>query len=137
MRDEVLLVDLLELGQRRVQAPRHAACAGGCVRIAATEVAPDGSDVDVALPLAEAAARGFRIIDIRERTECLAEPMPLADYEAVPMGQLLGGGLIIDASARYLLVCAHGVRSRAAAQALRASGRINVWSLRGGLAAAG
>jgi rhodanese-related sulfurtransferase len=50
---------------------------------------------------------------------------------------LLGGGLPIDTSARYLLVCTHGVRSRAAAEALRAAGRENVWSLRGGLAAAG
>jgi rhodanese-related sulfurtransferase len=53
------------------------------------------------------------------------------------MGRLLAGGLPDDASARYLLVCTHGIRSRAAAEALRALGRSNVWSLRGGLAAAG
>ncbi len=136
MRDELLLVDLLDLGQRRVRAPRHSACADACVRIAAN-VTAGADDIDVTLSLADAAAQGFRIVDIRERDECLAEPMPLADHESVPLGQLLGGGLAIDASARYLLVCAHGVRSRAAAEMLRAAGRGNVWSLRGGLAAAG
>jgi rhodanese-related sulfurtransferase len=34
-----------------------------------------------------------------------------------------------------LLVCAHGVRSRAAAEFLRARGHADVWSLEGGLAA--
>ena len=132
--DELLLVDLLDLSLRRLQAPRHAACAGGCVRLVAAVPAAVDDDVDVALPLAVAAAQGFRIVDIRERHECQAEPLTFAGCDAVPMGQLLGGGLAIEASERYLLVCAHGVRSRAAAQALRALGRGNVWSLRGGLA---
>jgi adenylyltransferase/sulfurtransferase len=136
MRDEVLLIDLLELSQRRMRAPRHAACMDACVRVAAGETMP-AEDVDVTWPLAEAAARGFRVVDIRERYECAAEPMPIADHESVPMAQLLAGGLPDEASARYLLVCTHGIRSRAAAEALRALGRHDVWSLRGGLAAAG
>jgi adenylyltransferase/sulfurtransferase len=136
MRDELLLIDLLDLSQRRMRAPRHSACTDACVRIAADGTAAV-EDVDVTLSLADAAARGFRVVDIREAYECRAEPLPLADHASVPMGQLLGGGLPIDTSARYLLVCTHGVRSRAAAEALRAAGRENVWSLRGGLAAAG
>ncbi|HUG99153.1 MAG TPA: ThiF family adenylyltransferase [Gammaproteobacteria bacterium] len=136
MRDEVLLIDLLDLSQRRMLAPRHAACIDACVRIAARD-STAVEDVDVTCPLAEAAARGFRVVDIREHHECAAEPMPTAEHESVPMGRLLAGALPDDASARYLLVCTHGIRSRAAAEALRALGRNNVWSLRGGLAAAG
>jgi adenylyltransferase/sulfurtransferase len=136
MRDEVLLLDLLDLRLRRMQAPRHAACRDACVRVAAGET-PAVEDVDVSWPLAEAAVRGFRIVDIREQSECAAQPMPIAGHESVPMGRLLAGGLPDDASARFLLVCTHGIRSRAAAEALRALGRNNVWSLRGGLAAAG
>jgi len=138
LRDAVLLLDLLDLGQRRLQAPRHAACAGACVRIAAPP-APEAEtrSIDVELPLTEAAVRGFRIVDIREPWECQAEPMPVAAHESVPLNRLLGGELEIVAGERYLLVCAHGVRSRAAAEALRALGRDNVWSLEGGLAARG
>ena len=139
LRDELLLVDLLDLGQRRLSAPRHAGCAGGCVRLAAPEARAGVADVggiDVEMPLAAAAASGFRIVDIREPWECQAEPIGLAGHAAVPLARLLEGDLPIDAGERYLLVCAHGVRSRAAAEALRAAGRENVWSLRGGLAAA-
>ena len=93
--------------------------------------------IDVEMPLAEAAARGYRIVDIREPWECLADPLPVPGHEAVPMGRLLAGEFAIAEGERYLFVCAHGVRSRAAAEAFRAIGRENVWSLRGGLAADG
>ncbi len=140
LRDELLLVDLLDLGQRRLRAPRFAACAGACVRIgpsAQPEAIVPSAVIDVEMPLAEAAAGGFRIVDIREPWECAAEPLAVADHEAVPMGKLLGGEFEIAEGERYLFVCAHGIRSRAAAEAFRALGRYNVWSLRGGLAARG
>ena len=44
------------------------------------------------------------------------------------------GTLDVEPEQRYLLVCAHGVRSHAAAEFLRARGHPNVWSLQGGLA---
>lgn len=139
LRDELLLVDLLDLGQRRLRAPRNAACAGTCIRIRPVlhPAANAGSLIEVEMPIAEAAACGFRIVDIREPWECLAEPLAIPGHEAVPMGQLLGGGFEFERGARYLFVCAHGVRSRAAAEAFRAKGRDNVWSLQGGLAARG
>jgi rhodanese-related sulfurtransferase len=91
--------------------------------------------VDITLPLASAADAGYRIVDIREPMECEFEPMPVAGHEAVPLGRLLDGALEVAADRPCLLVCAHGVRSRAAAELLRARGHENVWSLRGGLAA--
>lgn len=134
LRDELLLVDLLECGQRRLSAPRNPECRRGCVRVGLDTAADP--ELEVAMPLAVAAARGFRIIDIREPAECMAAPLPVGGQQAVPMGQLLGGTMEFDRGQRYLLVCAHGVRSRAAAEWLRSRGRENVWSLEGGLAAA-
>jgi len=137
LQDELLLVDLLACGQRRLAAPRNPGCRDGCVRIdsAPAQSAPD--DLDVELPLAAAAAAGYHVVDIREPMECRFEPMPLSGQQSLPLGRLLDGGLRVEPGRRYLLVCAHGVRSRAAAEFLRARGHANVWSLRGGLAAQG
>ncbi len=132
LRDELLLVDLLDCSQRRLAAPRNPDCAGACVRLATADAgAPEA--LEVSLPIVEAAARGFRIIDIREPEECACAPLPVAGQQSVPMGRFLGGAVELDPEARYLLVCAHGVRSRALAEWLRAQGRGNVWSLAGGL----
>lgn len=134
LRDEVLLVDLLDLGQRRLSAPRARECQDHCTRIAPPEVEAAGSELELALPLAEAAARGYRIIDIRSPDECAQVPLPHGSHEAIPLPNLLDHALALDPRLRYLLVCGHGIRSRAAAEHLRAAGRGNVWSLRGGLA---
>jgi adenylyltransferase/sulfurtransferase len=136
LRNELLLVDLLEHGQRRLAAPRDPACAGRCVRIpAAADAPPQESDVDLSLPLAAAVAAGYCIVDIREPMECAFEPLPVAERQSMPLGRLLDGALSVEAGRPYLLVCAHGVRSHAAAEFLRARGHANVWSLAGGLAA--
>jgi molybdopterin/thiamine biosynthesis adenylyltransferase/molybdopterin synthase catalytic subunit/rhodanese-related sulfurtransferase len=135
LRDEILLVDFLEHGERRVRAPRDPRCAGACVR-ARTEAEREApADIDLSMPLAAAAAAGYRIVDIREPEECALAPLPLADRESLPLGRLLEGALNLHAGERYLLVCAHGVRSHAAAEWLRSRGSGNVWSLRGGIAA--
>jgi rhodanese-related sulfurtransferase len=39
------------------------------------------------------------------------------------------------ADGRYLIICAHGVRSLSLTEHLRAEGQVEVYSLRGGLAA--
>jgi adenylyltransferase/sulfurtransferase len=134
MRDEVLLIDLLDLGQRRLSAPRSGECRDHCMRIRPTEAAAPMPELEVALPLAEAAARGYRIIDIRNPDECAIAPLPLRGHDEIPLMALLDGAASLDPRLRYLLVCAHGIRSRAAAEHLRAVGQGNVWSLRGGLA---
>ncbi|HTL50065.1 MAG TPA: ThiF family adenylyltransferase [Steroidobacteraceae bacterium] len=133
--NEVLLVDLLALGQRRLAAPRDPRCAGGCIRVANAAAATAPESLDVAMPLEAAAAAGYRIVDIREPMECAFEPLPVSGQESLPLGRLLEGGLAVEPGRRYLLVCAHGVRSHAAAEFLRARGHPNVWSLEGGLAA--
>jgi adenylyltransferase/sulfurtransferase len=135
LRDEVLLVDLLVHGQRRLRAPRNPHCGGFCVRAGRAQTDARAADVDVSMSLTAAAAAGYRILDIREPVECEMEPLPLAGQQTLPLGQLLEGNADLEPGERYLLVCAHGVRSRAAAELLRARGFGDVWSLRGGLAA--
>ena len=136
LRDELLLIDLLDPGQRRLRAPRAPECAGRCTRITlAADVAP-AAGLEISMSLADAAAVGYRIIDIREPAECAAWPMPWPNHQAIPLVQLLDGATELDPELRYLLVCARGQRSLAAAELLRAGGRGNVWSLRGGLATA-
>ncbi len=133
LQDELLLVDLLACGQRRLAAPRNPGVPGRLRahrRRRPGQCAPD--DLDVELPLAAAAAAGYRVVDIREPMECKFEPLPLSGQQSLPLGRLLDGGLRVEPGSRYLLVCAHGVRSRAAAEFLRARGHANVWSLRGG-----
>ncbi len=137
LRDEVLLVDLLDSGQRRLAAPRARECADLCARISSVGVAAPVQELEVALPLAEAAALGFRIIDIRNPEECASAPLSFGAFDAIPLPSLLDNAAALDPGLRYLLVCAHGIRSRAAAELLRAGGRGNVWSLRGGLARQG
>jgi adenylyltransferase/sulfurtransferase len=135
LRDEVLLLDFMEHGQRRVAAPRDPRCAGRCHRLADLPAPAVADGLDLELPLVAAAAAGYRVVDIREPLECELEPLPLTGQLALPLGQLLDGALRTEPGCRYLLVCAHGVRSHAAAEFLRARGHANVWSLRGGLAA--
>lgn len=135
LRDEVLLVDMLVHGQQRLHAPRNPRCAGTCVHAGQAWKKAPAEQLDVAMSLAAAAAEGYRIIDIREPEECEDEPLPVARQQALPLGRLLEGNVDLAPEQRYLLVCAHGVRSRAAAEWLRSRGCANVWSLRGGLAA--
>ena len=135
LRDEVLLVDLLVHGQRRLRAPRNPGCGASCVRVGRAQADARAADVEVSMSLAAAAAAGYRIIDIREPVECEMEPLPLAGQQSLPLGRLLEGNADLEPGERYLLVCAHGVRSHAAAEFLRARGLGDVWSLRGGLAA--
>jgi len=132
--NEVLLVDLLAAGQRRLAAPRDPRCAGGCIRIADAAAARAPETLDIEMPLEAAAAAGYRIVDIREPMECAFEPLPVSGQQSLPLGRLLDGALAVEPQQRYLLVCAHGVRSHAAAEFLRARGHPNVWSLQGGLA---
>jgi adenylyltransferase/sulfurtransferase len=135
LRDELLLIDLLDHGQRRLQAPRDPSCRDTCRRVGHPLQPVVTGELDVEMSLAAAALEGYRIIDIREPSECAMAPLPIPGQQALPLAQLLEGGFEPEPGSRYLLVCAHGVRSRAAAEMLRGQGRDNVYSLRGGLAA--
>ena len=144
LEDEVLLLDLGTLSTTRLKARRAAACADGpCSRAAAglraAQLAADSRDAnpDAALELSfddldAADAAGYALIDIRESQELVAQPTPSARARHVPMAELLAGANL-PADSRYLLICARGSRSLAAARALRERGLAEVYSLRGGV----
>jgi len=137
LRDEILLVDLLGLQQHRLHAPRCADCRDGrCVRITGLQPAGVGQDLELSLRLEEAAAAGYRIVDLREPQEMARAPITAVNSIGWPMARLLDEAPgQLDPRGRYLLVCSIGVRSRAAAETLRARGLPQVFSLSGGLAA--
>ena len=133
--DAVVLVDLGTLETRRIRAPRAACCAGrDCARLpgATTEVEA-AIELDVAA-LEDAAANDYVVVDLRDAVEVAREPAP-GPHLHIPLDRLLDDPAQLDAAGRYLLLCARGQRSRAAALALRRAGLHSVWSLRGGLAA--
>jgi len=131
--DTILLVNLLDLTQRRIRAPRAAECAGGtCSRCARHEV--PAAELELDTPLAAARGEGLVIVDIRDDDEVAAQPIAGGALH-IPMNRLLAEPTLLGIQDRYLLVCSRGLRSLAAAEQLRGTGRSTVWSLRGGLAA--
>lgn len=134
----IVLVDLGTLETRRLQARRAPECIGrDCVRIAptATAIAAPESELEVAADmLGTAAANGFIVVDLRDDREAAAEPAP-GPHLHIPLARLLDEPEQLDARRRYLLLCARGQRSKAAAAELRRAGFAGVWSVRGGLAA--
>ena len=133
--DAVVLVDLGTLETRRIRAPRAAGCAGrDCVRLpGAPGEAESGIELDVAM-LEQAAANDYVVVDLRDPNEVARDPAP-GPHLQIPLARLLDDPAQLDGARRYLLLCARGQRSRAAALALRQAGLHSVWSLRGGLAA--
>ncbi|HEX8754777.1 MAG TPA: ThiF family adenylyltransferase [Steroidobacteraceae bacterium] len=130
--DELLMLDLLTLGLTRVRTRRSADCPDHAARRAA--IAP-ADDMEVSFDsLERARAAGLEVIDVREPHEVARAATPCADARHLPVAQLLHGGAPLPPG-RYLLVCASGKRSLAAAQELRSRGFAQVFSLRGGIAA--
>jgi adenylyltransferase/sulfurtransferase len=140
--NEMLIFDLVTLSSQRLRARR----APGCIAHAAaqdpkahlpagTSTAPaprSADDLEARFgSLAEATAAGFTLIDVRDPQERIAEPMPGSLH--LPMSKLLAQAASLEADGRYLLVCATGRRSGAAADLLRSQGFHACRSLRGGL----
>lgn len=140
LRNELLMIDLTTLSTARVRARRNDACgAGPCVRSAAAQAArqsqPTEAAADIELhfsSLDAATGAGFSLIDIREAEELRTHPTPTRAARHLPLAELLAGRNL-PGDHKYLLVCARGSRSLAAAHELRARGLRSVYSLRGGV----
>lgn len=134
---EVLLLDLLTFRTHRVKAPAcHDCGTGHCCRIqaAAFDIGAEASNVHLEVAsLQEAVSAGYILMDIREDNEIAAFPIDSRiKYKHMPMQTLLSNPAL-DEGERYLLICASGKRSSAAARHLRQKGFDQVFSLRGGL----
>ena len=126
---DLLLLDFMNFSSLKIKAPRRAEChAPACAHI--REIAPEEVDIEVVLPsLADAQRRGLEVIDIRTSEEFAERPTPVRH---IPMPVLLASPDELSAGREYLLVCASGKRSLAAARELRKRG-FAVRSLAGGL----
>ncbi len=121
--NELLIVNLVDYSTRRIALPRNDACPAHAAS------APLPASVDVTID--EIDLSRFQVIDIREPDEVAAEPLP-CEHVHIPMNTLLGNPRRVEKDGTYLLVCAAGVRTRYAANAFRAAGYDNVYSLVGG-----
>lgn len=130
---ELLLVDFTDFSSTKLRAPRHGECAApDCVRIRGLGREPEAAELEVDLPsLEDAARRGYTLVDIRGHDEVRAQPSGLQHVE---LQMLLASPGLLTRGEAYLLVCATGRRSRAAAERLRRLG-LDVRSLAGGMAA--
>jgi adenylyltransferase/sulfurtransferase len=136
--DELLVLDLLTMSTSRVRIRRSPSCPDhASARVtrsppAAATVANLELEFDA---LEEADRQGLQVIDIREPREVADLPTPSATARHIPMAELLHGSAQLAPNGKYLLVCASGRRSFAAAEELRSRGFNEVYSLRGGVMA--
>jgi adenylyltransferase/sulfurtransferase len=128
---ELLLFDFMNFSSLKLKAPRRSTClAPACALI--RDIAHEEPDIEIALPsLASAAERHLEVIDIRTAEEVAARP---AQARHIAMPVLLANPELLPRGGRYVLVCASGKRSLAAARELRKRG-LAVHSLAGGLQA--
>jgi adenylyltransferase/sulfurtransferase len=132
--EELLVMDLLSLSVTRVRTRR----AADCPEHARAPRAYQAGQAETELrfdSLEDALAAGFEVVDVRESHELARLATPSSSARHIPVAQLLHGRPDMSAGIRYLLVCASGKRSLAAAQELRSRGYAEVFSLRGGIAA--
>jgi len=126
---ELLLLDFMNFSNLKIKAPRRAEChAPACAHI--REIAAEDAAIEMALrSLADARHRGLEVIDIRTIEEFADTPTAVRH---IPMAVLLANPGELSLGREYLLVCASGKRSLAAARELRKRG-LAVRSLAGGL----
>ena len=126
----------LRSGQPEHAAPARAARAGlrrASARRRSPSPPPRRAELEVQFAsLAEAQRAGFTFVDVRDARERADEPLPSPALH-LPMSKLLTDAATLDADGRYLLICATGKRSAAAADLLRSQGFRECRSLRGGL----
>jgi adenylyltransferase/sulfurtransferase len=125
---ELLLMDFTTFTSTKLKAPRRRECvAPRCALV--RELEREDVDIEIALDSLEEAARTYRLIDVRTPEEVATRP---SAARHVPMAALLADPALLAENTQYLLVCASGKRSLAAARELRKLG-LSVRSLAGGL----
>ena len=130
--NELVLIDLLTLEQRKLRTTRRA----DCNHQPQIKVAPEPVDIEVSYAdLMQAISEGFRVIDVREEEELRQRPLSRAPALHLPLASLLASHESLEPNERYLIVCARGGRSRAATEHLREHGFKHAYSLKGGVEA--
>jgi adenylyltransferase/sulfurtransferase len=126
---ELLLLDFTSFTSAKLKAARRPDCAApGCALIRELPREEPAIEVHMA-SLAAARERRFELIDVRTLEEFAAQP---TEARHIPMASLLADAKLLAPGPHYLLVCASGKRSLAAARELRKRG-LDARSLAGGL----
>ena len=131
-KDEMLIFDLVTLSAQRLRARRSVDCVAHQRAGQPLAAAPTHELELQFATLADAVDSGFVLVDVRDARERLAEPAPVASLH-LPMSKLLSEAVNFEQTGRYLLFCATGKRSAAAADLLHSQGLRGCRSLRGGL----
>ncbi len=134
--DHLLLFNLLDYSVQKIKARRSAGCIGSgrCTRVTGLDTWREPVTFEVECESLENAMRaGYVPVDIRNIEEVVASPLDV-ETQRIPMAELESDPSILDDKGKYLLVCAHGVRSRQTAKRLRSLG-FDVYSLSGGATA--
>jgi len=135
-KNEMLIFDLITLNTQRLRAKRAKDCVAhqraGSPPAAASQPQDAAQLEESFASLADALAAGYALIDVRDMKERDAEPVPASSLH-LPMTKLLTEAVNLDLDGQYLLLCATGKRSAAAAELLRSQGFRDCRSLRGGL----
>ena len=128
--------DLLGMHWRTLKAARNPACDHSPRELQANAIDPAALELEYPT-LAAALASGLTLVDIREAWERARDDPPGAIEWHLPLSAFMQGSTALPTGGRYLIVCAHGVRSLALAGHLRSLGYPAVYSLAGGLATVG
>ena len=124
--------DLLGMHWHTLKAARNPACDHDTRALQPAGV--DDDELEREYPdLRSASASGLTLVDIREPWERASDDPAQQIPLHVPLSAFVNGAAALP-EGRYLLVCAHGVRSHALAGHLRSQGQREVYSLAGGLA---
>lgn len=129
----VLVIDALRATQTEVPLRAAASAAPEVASVPVTTSAPAQEEIRelTATEMLAAQDAGATLLDVREPWE--TQSGIVADSILIPLGDLLADPAQVDDD-RVVVICAHGVRARHAAEALRARG-VAADILAGGLAA--
>lgn len=128
---ELLLMDFTAFTTTKLKTRRRPECIAPACALVREPVA-EQPEFELALAsLDEARARRLDLIDVRTAEEFSARSTPARH---IPMARLLEESATLDPGSKYLLICATGKRSLAAARELRTRG-FDARSLAGGLQA--
>ena len=129
---EMLIFDLVSLNTQRLRARRAPDC-DAHRRAGKSATTPSPHELEEQFgSLAEAQEAGFSFVDVRVARERADDPLP-SPALILPLSKLLTDAATLDSAGRYLLICATGKRSAAAADLLRSQGFRECRSLRGGI----
>lgn len=141
--DHVIYIDLTTLETRKIKARRRPDCpacsnspddkTGPASTNGPNATLPETSSLEIALPdFAREDLAKYVVIDIRETYEHPIENFPV-EFEKWPLSAFYQWPAL-QPDKDYLFVCAHGIRSLAAARKLLELGHRNAFSLAGGFA---